>query len=280
MSNESGVLYVVATPIGNLGDISERARDVLNHADLIAAEDTRHSKKLLSHLGISTPMQAYHDHNERSSAPKLLHYLEQGKSIALISDAGTPLINDPGFQLLKLAHQQDIKVVPVPGPCALVSALSVAGLRADGFVFDGFLPDKQQARIKRLQSLSTETRTLVFYETPHRIQACLNDCLQVFGAERQVCLAREISKYYETIRKDRLAELVNWIAADEQQLKGEFVLMIEGADEQDSGELEEGIRVLKILLRSLSVSEAAAMASEITGMKKNELYKAALSLSS
>ncbi len=280
MSNESGVLYVVATPIGNLGDISERARDVLKNADLIAAEDTRHSKKLLSHLSISTPLQAYHDHNERSSAAKFLRYLEEGKSIALISDAGTPLLNDPGFQLLKLAHQQHIKVVPVPGPSALVSALSVAGLSADRFVFDGFLPDKQQARIKRLQSLSSEPRTLVFYEAPHRIQACLSDCLQVFGTDRQVCIAREISKYYETIRKDKLPALISWIEADEQQLKGEFVVVIEGADARDLNDMTEGIRVLKILLQSLSVSEAAAMAAEITGMKKNELYKSALSLKS
>ncbi|NKB38930.1 MAG: 16S rRNA (cytidine(1402)-2'-O)-methyltransferase [Gammaproteobacteria bacterium] len=279
MSNESGELYVVATPIGNLGDISERAREVLKHADLIAAEDTRHSKKLLSHLSISTPMQSYHEHNERSSAAKFLRYLEEGKSIALISDAGTPLLNDPGFQLLKLAHEHHIKVIPVPGPSALVSALSVAGLSADRFVFDGFLPEKQQARIKRLQSLTSESRTIVFYETPHRIKACLNDCLQVFGAERQVCIAREISKYYETIRKDSLPALLGWIEADQQQLKGEFVLVIEGADGHALNESDEGVRVLKILLQSLSVSEAAAMAAEITGIKKNELYKTALGLS-
>ena len=269
---------MVATPIGNLDDISMRARRILEEVDVIAAEDTRHSKTLLSHLGLSTTMQAYHDHNERSMAPRLIEQLLAGKNLALISDAGTPLINDPGFHLVKLAHQNQIKVIPVPGPSALISALSVAGLSAERFVFEGFLPEKQQARRTRLQSLNSETRTLAFYEAPHRIRACLQDCLDVFGGERRACVAREISKRYETVRTARLSELLSWLDTDSQQLKGEFVLLIEGCSEKSAPDKDEAIHVLKILLEKMSVSEAAATAAEITGLKKNELYREALEI--
>ena len=278
MSNESGLLYVVATPIGNLDDISTRARQILGEVDLIAAEDTRHSKKLLSHLGLSTSMQAYHDHNERSMAPRLVEKLLAGNNLALISDAGTPLLNDPGFHLVKLAHQNRIRVIPVPGPSALVSALSVAGLGTEGFIFDGFLPEKQRARRTHLESLQSETRTLAFYEAPHRIRACLQDCLEVFGAQRRACIAREISKRYETVRTESLSALLEWLDGDAQQLKGEFVLLIEGCREKSVPDNSEGKRVLEILLGKMSVSDAAAMAAEISGLKKNELYKLALEI--
>jgi 16S rRNA (cytidine1402-2'-O)-methyltransferase len=278
VSNQSGVLYVVATPIGNLEDISERARRILAEVDLIAAEDTRHSKKLLTHLGITTPMRAYHDHNEHRVSTGIVEMLRQGRNVALISDAGTPLIHDPGYELLQQAHQHNIKVVPIPGPSALISALSVAGLSSDRFIFEGFVPEKQVARRKYLQSLSTQTRTMVFYEAPHRIKAFINDSVVAFGEDRQACIARELSKLYETVKQDALGNLQLWLRDDEAQRKGEFVIVIRGAENAPQTGESEAIRIMQILLQSVSVKQTAAIAAEITSLKKNDLYKLALDL--
>ncbi|MFT5349248.1 MAG: 16S rRNA (cytidine1402-2'-O)-methyltransferase [Planctomycetota bacterium] len=278
VSNQSGLLYVVATPIGNLEDITERGRRILAEVDLIAAEDTRHSKKLLAHLGISTPMCAYHDHNEHKAASGIIELLKKGRNIALISDAGTPLIHDPGYQLIKLAHEHDIKLVPVPGACAAITALSVAGIATDRFIFEGFLPEKQMARRKRLQELASETRTLVFYEAPHRIRVFMQDCESAFGRDRQACIGRELSKYYETIKNDTLESLNLWLQNDESQLKGEFVVVVQGDIDAPGHDEEDAIRILKILLKASSVKQASTLAAEITGLKKNDLYKLALAL--
>jgi 16S rRNA (cytidine1402-2'-O)-methyltransferase len=278
VSNQSGVLYVVATPIGNLEDISERARRILAEVDLVAAEDTRHSKKLLTHLDVSTPMRAYHDHNEHRVSASIIEMLLQGKNIALISDAGTPLIHDPGYELVQQAHQESIKVVPIPGPSALISALSVAGLSSDRFIFEGFVPEKQVARRKHLQSLSAEIRTLVFYEAPHRIKAFIDDSVMAFGKDRQACLARELSKLYETVNQDTLGNLQLWLSEDEVQSKGEFVVVIRGAENVPNCDESEATRIMQILLQSVSLKQAAAMGAEISGLKKNDLYKLALDL--
>ncbi len=278
MSNQSGVLFVVATPIGNLEDMTERARRILAEVDLIAAEDTRHSKKLLVHLGVNTPMCAYHDHNERKIAAGIIDQIKQGQNIAMISDAGTPLINDPGYHLVKMAHENALKVIPIPGASAAIAALSVSGLATDSFIFEGFLPDKQIARRKHLQKLLKETRTLVFYESPHRICAFIEDCAAIFGEDRQACIAREISKYYETIRNDSLGKLIKWLKEEENQRKGEFVVIVQGnSDAVEVGE-EEAIRILEILLKDNSLKQACALTAEITGLKKNALYKMALKL--
>ena len=278
MSNQSGVLFIVATPIGNLEDISERARRVLREADVIAAEDTRHSKKLMQHLAISTPMIAYHEHNESQISTAIIAQLEQGKNVALISDAGTPLIHDPGYQLVKLAHENQIKVIPVPGASALIAALSAAGLATDSFIFEGFLADKQVARRKQMQALFTESRTLIFYEAPHRIVGFMQDCVEIFGEQRQACIARELTKFYETIKNERLGKLLLWLQENENQRKGEFVILIQGNDNKYEVGEEEILRILKILLRDSPVKQAAALAAEITGVKKNALYKLALEL--
>ena len=278
MSNQTGALYVVATPIGNLEDISDRARAVLAAVDLIAVEDTRHSKKLLSVLGIKTPMQAYHDFNERDAAAKLLERLKQGRDIALISDAGTPLINDPGYHIVSMAHEHNIRVIPVPGPSALICALSASGLPVNRFTFEGYAPEKQAARRQHMQMLCNETRTIVFYETPHRIMAFMEDAIACFGPDRVITIARELTKKYETIRKGTLTELQVWMRENEEQCKGEFVVLIEGVDSEVSSDEAEIRRILAVLLRSLPVKEAAAMAAEITGGKKNDLYKLALVL--
>jgi 16S rRNA (cytidine1402-2'-O)-methyltransferase len=242
---------------------------------LIAVEDTRHSGKLLSHFGIQTPMLAYHEHNEKVASEKLLARLRGGDSIALISDAGTPLISDPGYPLVSQAHAEGIRVSPVPGPSAVIAALSASGLPTDRFLFEGFLPAKSQARRSRLEHLQADTRTLVFYESPHRIADSLADMADVLGADRLAVLARELTKTYETIRQARLEELVHWVAGDSHQSKGEIVLMVHGA-EATGPDTAEAERVLTILLKSLPVKEAAALAAEITGAKKNALYKQAL----
>ena len=272
-------LYVVATPIGNLGDISDRALETLKSVDLIAAEDTRHSGRLLKHFGIETPLRAYHDHNEKQQADWLLQQLKQGKKVALISDAGTPLISDPGYQLVRVVREQGIAVTPVPGPSALVAALCVSGLPADRFVFEGFLPAKSKGRRERLAQLARETRTLVFYESPHRILASLEDMLEEFGRDRSVVLARELTKAYETIHGDTLENLLNWVAADSHQQLGEMVIIVRGADlQEDEADNSESDRVLTLLLEELPLKQAAALAAKITGRHKNELYARALSL--
>ncbi len=273
----SAGLYVVATPIGNLEDISARAVRTLSEVNLILAEDSRHSGKLLQHFGIHTPVQAFHDHNEHKVLTHLLERLQANQAIALISDAGTPLINDPGYQLVVAAHKQGIRVVPVPGPSAVISGLSVSGLPADRFVYEGFLPNKQAARQKRLAELTDEQRTLVFYEVPHRICACIEDMMGSFGPDRIATLAKEITKHFETIRKDTLAGILDWLQEDPLHQKGEFVLMVHGASAETSDELES-VRVLKILLRSLSVKEAAAAAAEIMNGNKNRLYRLAVAI--
>ncbi len=275
---EKGALYVVATPIGNLGDMSQRAIEVLQGVDLIAAEDTRHSGALLRHFGITTPCTALHEHNERKVAPQLLARLAGGEALALISDAGTPLLSDPGFHLLQAAIEAGIRIIPIPGPSALVTALSAAGLPTDRFCFEGFLPGKAAARRKRLEALREAGPTLVFYEAPHRIEACLADLQAIFGAERPAVLARELTKTFETFLRGSLADIAARVAADPDQRKGEMVLIVGGKPAADHEEtLGAGVRhTLQVLLEELPLRQAARLAAEITGQKKNRLYRLAL----
>jgi len=270
-------LYIVATPIGNLGDISLRAIEVLKSVDIIAAEDTRHSRKLMNHLGIKTCMQAYHEHNETEQIPGLLKRLDDGQTIALISDAGTPLVNDPGYHLVEQAHGRGFSVVPVPGACAAIVALSASGLPTDRFIFEGFPPAKQGARINYLQTLHKEQRTLVFYVSCHKFLQTLNDMRDVFGGDRIATLARELTKTFETIKKATLGQLCEWVLADENQTKGEMVVVIAG-NTNVATERAEIDNLLSILIDELPVKQAAKIASKITGLNKNELYKAALDL--
>lgn len=271
-----GCLYLVATPIGNLADISQRAIETLRQVDMIAAEDTRHSQHLLNHLGISTRSQAYHEHNEERLTPQLIDQLQQGSSIALISDAGTPLVSDPGYRLVEQAHAHGIRVVPLPGPCAAIAALAAAGLATDRFVFEGFPPAKQQARQNYLETLKHETRTLVFYVSCHRIVETLCDLRDIFGAGREVTLARELTKAFETIRKTTLAELCDWVAADNNQRKGEIVLVVAGTREVVTDAAAE--HVLEVLLAELPVKQASSIAARLTGANKNDLYRTALKI--
>lgn len=276
---DKGVLYVVATPIGNLADISQRALDILAAVDIIAAEDTRHSGHLLQQYQITTKTLALHDHNERDRAPDVIKRLSQGKSVALISDAGTPLISDPGFHLVRLAYEQGFKVVPVPGASAMLAALSVAGLPSDRFVFEGFLPSKGAARKKRLEAMSTESGTLIFYEAPHRILDTLADMVEVFGADRYVVLARELTKTFETIKGDVVEGLLAWVKSDPDQQKGEIVLLVKGLEsEADTSSEIEARRILKILLAEMPLSQASSLAAKITGTRKKPLYQFGLSL--
>ena len=276
----AGTLYVVATPIGNLGDMTPRAVAVLQDVDVIAAEDTRHSGRLLTHFGIGTATIALHEHNERAQAPKLVERLQAGESIALISDAGTPLVSDPGFHLVRVAREQSVRVVPVPGVSAVMAGLSVCGLPTDRFVFEGFLPARAGPRRKRLQSLAGETRTLIFYEAPHRVLETLQDMAAVIGEDRRAVLARELTKTFETVKDAPLAELANWVAADSDQQKGEIVLLLAGAQAGEDGEDDsEARRILSVLLEDLPLSQASALAARITGQKKKPLYQLGLSMS-
>lgn len=277
-ASAGGILYVVATPIGNLQDISARALEILRSVALIAAEDTRHSARLLREYGIATPLTACHDHNERERSHSLVQRLLAGDDLALISDAGTPLISDPGFQLVRQAREAGVRVCPVPGPCALIAALSAAGLPSDRFAFEGFLPARSSARRQRIEALAGETRTWIFYEAPHRLLECLADLCEVLGGERQVVLAREISKTFETIRGLPLAELHDWVRDDQNQQRGECVLLVEGAQEQLDDQVLDAptLHVLKVLLDELPVKQASALAARITGVKKNRLYQQAL----
>ena len=277
--NRAGVLYIVATPIGNLQDISARALEVLKAVSLIAAEDTRHSKKLLTHYGIGTALLAVHEHNERDVTVRLLQKLSAGEDIALVSDAGTPLISDPGFYLVRSARQAGLAVVPVPGPSALVAALSVAGLPTDRFVFAGFLPAKQAARRQRLQGMATETATLVFYESSHRIVDCLADMAACLGGEREATIARELTKTFETVLTGTLAGLLEQLLADSHQQKGEFVVMVQGAPPRDPAAIDAASeQVLAVLLSELPLKQAAALTAKITGLSKNVLYELGLKL--
>ena len=273
-----GTLYVVATPIGNLDDISARALRVLREVALIAAEDTRHSQRLLQHFGIGTPLAACHEHNERDQGGRFIGRLLAGEDVALISDAGTPLISDPGFHLVRSARAAGIAVVPVPGACALIAALSAAGLPSDRFIFEGFLPAKAVGRRQRLEALREEPRTLLFYEAPHRLLESVEDMLAVFGPERPALLARELTKTFETLKGLPLAELREFIAADSNQQRGECVLLVGGwqAPEGEEAISAESLRVLDLLLAEMPVKRAAALAAEITGGRKNLLYQAAL----
>ncbi|MBS7663819.1 16S rRNA (cytidine(1402)-2'-O)-methyltransferase [Pseudomonas lalucatii] len=273
-----GTLYVVATPIGNLDDIGARALRVLGEVALIAAEDTRHSARLLQHFGIATPLAACHEHNERDQGGRFLARLQAGEDVALISDAGTPLISDPGYHLVRQARAAGVPVVPVPGACALIAALSAAGLPSDRFIFEGFLPAKAVGRRARLEQVREEPRTLIFYEAPHRILECLQDMRAVFGDGRPALLARELTKTFETLKGLPLGELCAWVAADSNQQRGECVVLVAGwqAPEGEAAVSAEALRVLDLLLGEMPLKRAAALAAEITGVRKNLLYQAAL----
>lgn len=276
--HESACLYIVATPIGNLSDMSQRAIDVLQSVDIIAAEDTRHSGVLLKHFAISTPSISLHDHNEQQRSETLLEKLQQGESIALISDAGTPLISDPGYKLVSLVRQHNIPVVPVPGSCAVIAALSASGLASDRFSFEGFLPSKQGARQQSLQFLVDESRTMIFYDAPRRLEGSLADMVAVFGEQRPACIARELTKIHETIVTKPLGELLAWVSADANQLKGECVLLVEGAKQQVDASEAEINRVLSLLLKELPVKKAAAITASLLEVSKNTAYDMALKL--
>lgn len=267
-------LYIVPTPIGNLGDITHRAIEVLSTVDLIAAEDTRHTGKLLSHFNIQTKTFALHDHNEQQKAQVLVDKLLAGQNIALVSDAGTPLISDPGYHLVSQCRQAGVKVVPLPGPCAVITALSASGLPSDRFSFEGFLPAKSKGRKDKLLEIAKVERTCIFYESPHRIIDSLHDMLEILGPNREVVLARELTKTFETIQGMALGKLVDWVKSDENQQKGEMALLIHGyRDSAEDGLPEEALRALTILLKELPLKRAAAMVAEIYNVKKNALYK-------
>ncbi|MGM0594976.1 MAG: 16S rRNA (cytidine(1402)-2'-O)-methyltransferase [Pseudomonadota bacterium] len=271
---EAGILYVVATPIGNLGDLSPRAVAVLQQVDRIAAEDTRHSAALMRHFAITTPMLSLHEHNERQKSALLLERLRAGESLALISDAGTPLISDPGYLLVREARLAGVRVVPVPGPSAIITALSASGLPTDRFCFEGFLPAKNGPRGKRLEALRGETRTLIFYESTHRILECLSQMADYFGPQREAVVARELTKTFETLLQGGLGELVARLQTDPDQRRGEFVVLVHGAEaEQGQGPDPEARRIATILAEELPHKQAAALAARISGEKKNALYR-------
>jgi 16S rRNA (cytidine1402-2'-O)-methyltransferase len=269
---KKGTLYVVATPIGNLADLSARAREVLSQADLICAEDTRHTRQMLNALGLERPLLALHEHNESERVAQVLAQLQAGKALALVSDAGTPLISDPGYRLVRELRAAGMTISPIPGPCAAIAALSVAGIASDRFCFEGFLPAKSSARRERLQRLAAEPRTLVFYESSHRIEECLADMSAVFGAEREAVLAREISKLFETILDGKLADITHAVSADPNQRKGEFVLIVSGAPEDENAALVEGRRLYAKLAEVMKPSQAAKIAADLSGAPRKALY--------
>ncbi|WP_207950815.1 16S rRNA (cytidine(1402)-2'-O)-methyltransferase [Marinobacter sp. JSM 1782161] len=279
-SPDAGTLYIVATPIGNLGDISQRAIEVLDRVDCIAAEDTRHTQRLLQALGLHKPLLALHEHNERHKHEQVLERLAGGESIALVSDAGTPLISDPGFILVRAAREAGLPVVPMPGPCAIVTALSAAGLPTDRFTFEGFLPTKRKARHDALMALRSEPRTMVFYEAPHRIRETVDTLVEVMGGERPLVLARELTKAFETYYSGSAGQVVEQLAQDDYAEKGEYVVMLAGAPEQSDSEARavDTDRLLATLLKEVPVKVAARLAAEITGEARNALYQRALEL--
>jgi 16S rRNA (cytidine1402-2'-O)-methyltransferase len=277
-AQDAGKLYIVATPIGNLGDITYRAVEILRQVDYIAAEDTRHSGRLLQHFNITTPQIAYHDHSDAKRVQKISDLLHEGKSVALISDAGTPLISDPGYPLVTQMRDQQIDVVPIPGPCAFIAALSASGLPSDHFSFDGFLPAKSSARLSVLAALRHETRTLIFYESTHRLLDSLQDMVTVMGEERHAVIARELTKTYETILSGTLTELLDRVEQDPNQQRGEFVILV-GGYKPDPNTLTLGSdaeTTMAVLLESLPLKQAAAIAARLTGLKKRDLYQWAL----
>lgn len=276
---QAGILYVVATPIGNLGDITMRAIETLKQVDVIAAEDTRHSTGLLTHFGISKKLIAVHEHNEQQSAQLLLQRIQQGEHIALITDAGTPGISDPGAVVVDVLLNHGVKVVPIPGASAVVAALSAAGIAENGFMFIGFLPASGAQRRKRLEALQALPTTLVFYEAPHRILECMRDLADVLGGERRVTIARELTKTFETIHRCYLHEANAWLTADANQQRGEFVLVVEAPLPQEAVEVDQAAeRVLRLLLDAVPLKQAAKLAADITGAKKNALYDLALKI--
>lgn len=272
-------LYIVPTPIGNLDDITLRALQILKQVDLIAAEDTRRTGLLLQHFAINTRMISLHDHNEQQKTDQLIPQLKQGLSIALVSDAGTPLINDPGYHLVKSCRQAGILVVPLPGPCAAITALSAAGIASDRFCYEGFLPAKRKSRQEVLQALTEEPRTLIFYESPHRLLDILADMVAIWGAERYVVLARELTKTWESIHGLPVRELLDWVKVDENRSRGEMVLVVQGYRAPKESEVaisSEVKKTLALLQQSLPLKKAAAITAEIYGLKKNALYKYSL----
>jgi 16S rRNA (cytidine1402-2'-O)-methyltransferase len=278
-SGNSGTLYIVATPIGNLDDLSPRAKAVLSKVALVAAEDTRHSGRMLQSLAIDARLMALHDHNERDRTERVLQALEQGDDVALISDAGTPLISDPGFVLVREARRRGLKVSPVPGACAIVAALCAAGLPTDRFAFEGFLPSKKGARAAVLERLSAEPATLVFYESPHRILDSVEDIVAAMGASRELVIARELTKTFESFYAGAASEVLQMLRDDPHGQRGEFVIMIHGAEKSTADEgMEEADRLLALLLKELPVKKAAKLVADITGKAKNELYQRALDL--
>jgi len=277
MTLNKGVLYVVATPIGNLGDFTDRAKQVLSEVDVIAAEDTRTTGKLLNYLGLKKTMMPYHEHNETRQLEVIETKLSQGQSIALVSDAGTPLISDPGYPLVNQLLSKDFRVIPIPGPSAIITALSVSGIATDRFTFEGFLPSKATARLSKLKALVNEPRTMVFYESCHRIAACLDDFKKVFENDRKITVCRELTKKFETIASGTTAELCQWVQQSQQQ-KGEFVLVVSGQSTAVDNDLLSAQPILETLLSYLAPSQAAAATAQITGLKKKPLYQLALSL--
>ena len=274
----AGELYIVATPIGNLQDITLRALDVLKQVDCIAAEDTRHSRKLLNHFGIDKPMLSVHEHNEKQRAGEVIKKLSCGESLALISDAGTPLISDPGYQLVKAVTAQGYVVRPIPGVCAAIAGLSVSGLATDRFHFEGFLPQKPGNRLEYLRLLSQEVSTLVFYEAPHRIETFCSQLISCFGEEREAVFARELTKSFETINYGNLSEQMAWLKSDANQQRGEFVVMIEGYKQPESGEGLDvsAIQLMDLLLQDLPPNRASQIAAKFFGKKKKVFYDYAL----
>jgi 16S rRNA (cytidine1402-2'-O)-methyltransferase len=267
-------LYVVATPIGNLGDMVPRAVEILQSVQLIAAEDTRHSARLLAHFSIATPTISYHDHSGEAAIRRVADCIESGGAVALISDAGTPLISDPGYRLLQTAHQRGWRVIPIPGPSALIAALSVAGLPTDRFRFEGFLPARSGARRNALEALVNEPATLVFYEAPHRVLASLQDMAAVFGGERLAAMARELTKTFETVRRAPLDELVALVSTDSNQQRGELVLLVAGSCAAPAAEVDaEAERLLRLLAAQLPPRKAAAIVAQFTGLRKKALYE-------
>lgn len=275
----AGIFYVVATPIGHLDDITRRALQVLGQVDLILAEDTRHSLPMLKRFGVHTRLQTLHEHNEQRRLPKIITRLEAGENIALICDAGTPLISDPGYLVVRALRERGLSVVPIPGPSALTCALSAAGVPTNRFVFEGFLPPKRQERLRHLRAVAREPRTLVFFEAPHRILAMVQDAAVVFGDDRRGVLVRELTKAFETFRQGTLSALDAWLQANPEQRKGEFVILIEGAAEAEVAEVTLcGEDVLQALLPVLPVKQAVSIAARLTGQKKNLLYQHAVKL--
>ena len=266
-------LYIVATPIGNISDITYRAIEILQQVDLIAAEDTRHSGKLLSHYQIKKPLFAYHDHNERERVKELIGKIQAGQSIALISDAGTPLINDPGYHLVNECRAVGVDVVPVPGPSAVITALSAAGLPTDRFSYEGFLPAKEKGKQDKLKALVDETRTMVFYESPRRIQDTVQQIINILGADRKLVIARELTKMFESFYSLPAAEMLDFLNQDTNHCRGEFVLMVSGVQKNEDGIPQVALNTLTLLKEQLPLKKAAALTAQIHDQKKNELYK-------